>query len=204
MTAPILVTDETVDLRRLSRSIWESSLRPPRRRTVSQCADECRWLSPEYNERARFGPIRWLTDTVPYLREIMDSLGDPEIREVTFVKASQVAGTEGGQNWLLWTILDSPAPTLIVWPMAMELATFIDSTPRRSPAIERFGLSSPLGRRAVSVPASIAEGNGRIHRRASRNHFSIAQARFGRRARCSSARNESATPVSRRRRPRRH
>lgn len=65
--------------------------------------------------------------------------------------------------------------TLIVWPMAMELATFIDSTPRRSPAIERFGLSSSLRRRAGSVPASIAEGNGRIHRRASRTHFSIAR-----------------------------
>lgn len=118
-------------LREVTRATWEQHLHLPPRRTVSECADAERYLSPEYNEGARFGPLRWHTSRVPYLREIMDALGDDEIREVTFVKASQVGGSECGQNWILHTVVDRPAPMLIVWPSITMLKAF--STKRLDP-----------------------------------------------------------------------
>ena len=46
---------------------------------------------------------------------------------------------------------------------------------RRLPRDERFGLSSQLQRASVSVPANIAEGNGRRHRKEYIHHLSIAK-----------------------------
>jgi four helix bundle protein len=53
---------------------------------------------------------------------------------------------------------------LIVWQRAIELTQFIyrltDSFPKR----EMYGLASQMRRAAVSIPANIAEGNGRLTR----------------------------------------
>jgi four helix bundle protein len=43
------------------------------------------------------------------------------------------------------------------------------------PARERFGLVAQIRRAATSIPANIAEGNGRIHRREYAHHISIAR-----------------------------
>jgi four helix bundle protein len=63
---------------------------------------------------------------------------------------------------------------LLVWQRAMELVTSCYRLTQRFPDRERFGLSSQLQRAAVSVPANIAEGNGRRSRAAYLNHLSIA------------------------------
>lgn len=50
---------------------------------------------------------------------------------------------------------------LVVWQKAMELVVVIYRLSKKLPAEERFGLVSQMRRAAVSVPANIAEGQGR-------------------------------------------
>lgn len=57
----------------------------------------------------------------------------------------------------------------------MELAEACYRLTEALPHDERFGLASQLQRAAVSVPSNIAEGHGRMQRRAYANHASIAR-----------------------------
>lgn len=50
---------------------------------------------------------------------------------------------------------------LLVWQQAIDLATAIYSCTRSWPREELYGLTQQARRAAVSVPANIAEGNGR-------------------------------------------
>ena len=64
---------------------------------------------------------------------------------------------------------------LRVWQRAVDLASACYEVAARLPASERFGLAGQLRRASVSVAANIAEGNGRLHRRAYLAHLSIAR-----------------------------
>lgn len=50
---------------------------------------------------------------------------------------------------------------LIAWQKAMNLVTFVYRASRSFPREEADGLTSQLRRAAVSIPANIAEGQGR-------------------------------------------
>lgn len=50
---------------------------------------------------------------------------------------------------------------LIVWQKAMALAALCYTKTRAFPHAEMFGMTSQIRRSAASVPANIAEGNGR-------------------------------------------
>lgn len=63
---------------------------------------------------------------------------------------------------------------LVAWQKAMELVVACYAASRCFPAHEQYGLSSQLQRSAVSVPANIAEGQGRQHTAEFLNHLSIA------------------------------
>lgn len=81
--------------------------------TVSQWADKNRVLSRKAASEA--GP--WRTERTPYLRRIMDVLSVTHpCKKVVFKKASQVGGTETGNNWIGYIIDHAPGPTMIVWP----------------------------------------------------------------------------------------
>ncbi|WP_367115604.1 four helix bundle protein [Thiohalocapsa sp.] len=64
---------------------------------------------------------------------------------------------------------------LEVWQKSMDMVEEIYRLTKRFPKDEMFGLTSQIRRASVSVPANIAEGYGRLHRKEYINHLSIAQ-----------------------------
>ena len=70
---------------------WSEGLRPDPLLSVSEWADQHRWLSP----RASAEPGRYRTDRTPYMRAIMDALSPSHpARRVVFMKAAQVGCPE--------------------------------------------------------------------------------------------------------------
>jgi phage terminase large subunit GpA-like protein len=100
------------DVRAISRQECERGLAPPVLLTVDEWADRHRYVSPE----ASATPGWWRTAFVPYTREIMRALTDPDVHHIVLVKAAQVAGTEIINNWCGHTIDCAPGPMLVVQP----------------------------------------------------------------------------------------
>ncbi len=63
---------------------------------------------------------------------------------------------------------------LEVWQKAMDLAVECYQITRECPKNESYGMSSQLQRAVISIPANIAEGRGRQHRKEFLQHLSIA------------------------------
>ena len=63
---------------------------------------------------------------------------------------------------------------LEVWQKSMELVEAIYLLTRQFPKEEQYGLTSQARRAAVSIPANIAEGYGRLHRGDYLHHLSFA------------------------------
>lgn len=63
---------------------------------------------------------------------------------------------------------------LVAWQCAVGLADRLYDLTEQWPKSELYGMTSQARRAAVSVPANIAEGQGRSSRRAFHNHVSIA------------------------------
>src|SRR5947208_10193500 len=63
---------------------------------------------------------------------------------------------------------------LEVWQKAMVLVELCYRVTRQYPITERYGLCSQARRAAISVPANIAEGQGREHLGDYLRHLSIA------------------------------
>jgi len=109
-------------------------LRPPPRLSVSQWADEYRRLP----SKGAAEPGKWRTARVPFIREIMDCLSlDSPVQRVVFMKSTQVAGTEAGNNWVGSVIDTQRVPMMVVQPTIdlaerwskQRLAAMIDDTP---------------------------------------------------------------------------
>lgn len=64
---------------------------------------------------------------------------------------------------------------LKVWQVAMNLAEQCYTVTRSFPKEEQFGLTSQIRRAATSVPANIAEGQGRESTKEFLKHLSIAR-----------------------------
>lgn len=110
-------------------------LKPDPILTVSQWADEHRILSTKTSAE----PGKWKTSRTPFLKEIMDHLSvSSPITEVTFMKGTQVGGTECGYNFLGYIIDHVPGPAMMVSPRLddakknskVRIQPFIDSCPR--------------------------------------------------------------------------
>ncbi len=64
---------------------------------------------------------------------------------------------------------------LEVWQQGMDLVVEVYRVSKAFPQDERWGLTSQVQRAATSVPANIAEGQGRVHRGDFVHHLSIAR-----------------------------
>lgn len=64
---------------------------------------------------------------------------------------------------------------LEVWRVSMDLAEVVYRLAKLLPLEERFELAGQLRSAAVSIPANIAEGNARCHRREYVHHLSFAR-----------------------------
>lgn len=88
-------------------------MRPEPRLTVSEWADQHRYLPPTATAMA--GPYQ--TSVTPYLAEIMYHLSTlSSVREVVFMKAAQIGGSELGNNWIGYVIHISPGSMLMIQP----------------------------------------------------------------------------------------
>lgn len=64
---------------------------------------------------------------------------------------------------------------LEVWQLAMDLAEQCYTVTRNYPKEELFGMTSQIRRAAASIPANIAEGQGRDYTKEFLNHLSMAR-----------------------------
>jgi four helix bundle protein len=64
---------------------------------------------------------------------------------------------------------------LEVWQVAMDLVEAVYRLTKLLPNEERFDLGSQFRRAVVSIPANIAEGYGRSHRREYLHHLSFSR-----------------------------
>lgn len=72
--------------------------------TVSEWADRHRWIPHGTSAE----PGRWRTERAPYLREIMDALGDPDVERVIFMKCARIGGTETILNLIGYHVHQQP------------------------------------------------------------------------------------------------
>ena len=64
---------------------------------------------------------------------------------------------------------------LEVWGLAMDLAEECYQVTKGYPKEELFGMTSQIRRAAASIPANIAEGQGREHTKEFLHHLSVAR-----------------------------
>lgn len=113
---------------------FADGLRPEPRITVSEWADNNRWL----DSKSAAEPGLYRTNRVPYVREIADNLSVTSIvRYVVVMKGAQVGLTELGNNWIGYIIDCAPGPILAVQPTddmvernsKMRIAPMIETCP---------------------------------------------------------------------------
>ena len=104
-----------------------NALRPPRRQTVSEWADENRVLVSESSS----APGRWRTQD--YQKEIMDAFTDSAVQRIVLMWGAQVGKTEIMLNCMMYSIAIDPGP--IAYVNATTLFSEDFSKRRFAPAV---------------------------------------------------------------------
>lgn len=140
-----------------------SVLRPPPRQTVSEWADMFRRLSPE----ASATPGRWRTSAVEHMREAMDCIGQPSVRRIVIMSASQMAKTELLLNTIGYYVHNDPAPMLLMQP-TLEMAEAF-SKDRLSPMVR----DTSVLRERIADSRSRDSGNTIAHKTFPGGHITM-------------------------------
>lgn len=86
--------------------IWNPKTKP----SPLAWAEENVYLDKRFTPR----PGRYDCGYTPYMRGPHEWFGDPRIRQITLVKAAQIAGTTWLANCMMWVIAEEPGPILYV------------------------------------------------------------------------------------------
>ncbi len=142
------------------------TLKPPPRWTISQWADEKRFLSAE----ASAEPGRWKTSRTPYLREVMDEISNPERQDIVCKFSAQVGKTEVELNAIGFYIDQDPSPILFVLP-TLEMAEAV-SKERLAPMFR----DSPCFQGKIKDARARDSGNNLLHKNFPGGHLALAGA----------------------------
>ncbi len=133
---------------------WFAVFSPPPRMTVSEWANERRFLSPESSSN----PGKYSSDMTPYAVEWMDSVNDPKATGTVLMVASQLGKTEVLNNVVGYFIDIEPAAMLMVQP-TIDLAESW-SKERLAPMIR----DTPCLQAKVADAKSRDSGNTMLHK----------------------------------------
>lgn len=134
-------------------NLRKQTLKPAPRLTLTEWADEFRFLPPE----ASSSPGKWRTGLVEVLRGPMDAITDPSVHKVSLMFASQVGKSEILLNTLGFYIHQNPSPILLAQPTQNMAESF--ATDRISPMVR----DTPVLRELVSDPARRDSGSTKTH-----------------------------------------
>lgn len=143
-----------------------SVFKPPPRMTVTEWANEFRYLSAESSSN----PGKFSSDMTPYLVEPMDSITDPASTGTVLMFASQLGKTELMNNAVGYFIHVEPAPMLMVQP-TIELGESW-SKERLAPMLR----DTPVLAELVSDAKSRDKGNTILHKTFPGGNMAIAGA----------------------------
>src|SRR5690606_7650052 len=71
-------------------------------------------------------PGYWRTARLPYLREPLDAIDDPDVSVIGIVKAARTGGTETINNAIAYTIDQNPLPIMYVQPTKEDVEDEFD------------------------------------------------------------------------------
>jgi phage terminase large subunit GpA-like protein len=151
-SSPVLVTGSFFDAWKL-----------PPKLTVSEWADAERYLSPESSAE----PGKWQTSRVPYAKEPMDCINDPEIESIVLMWGAQLSKTESLNNIIGYFVHYDPSPILYMQP-TLEMAETV-SKDRIAPMIR----DTPALTNKFKDPRTRDSGNTVKHKSYKGGHLTL-------------------------------
>lgn len=103
-------------------------------------------------------PGKWVTERAPYLREIMDTITDPDVHTVAVMSSSQVGKTELLLNTIGYYVQHDPGPMMVVLPRELDAQEF--SKDRLANMVR----DTPVLTRLVADPKAKDSGNTILHK----------------------------------------
>ena len=101
-------------LNKTIQEIWlkiQRNIKPPPDQSVSEWADEYRFLSPEDSKKALLGDPKWNHEGFEYLKAFEDAFNDPLVRRISVMKSGQTGFTQAMRPPLIQTSRSAPAPS---------------------------------------------------------------------------------------------